>query len=81
MSVQGCPPLFGAANNLESTLKIPNSLICYVFTLYSLPQSLNQRLGKTRDYVEKPQMIMVWCLGFEEGFGICGGLFFFFFLA
>lgn len=75
MSAQGCLPLFKAANNLESTLKIPNSLIYCIFTLYFSP--LNQRLGKTHDYVEEPQMITLWCLGFGKDFGICGCFFFF----
>ena len=60
---------------MESALKIPNSLIYCIFTLYFSP--LNQRLGKTHDYVEEPQMITLWCLGFGKGFGICGCFFFF----
>lgn len=48
--------------------------------IYIVSPPPNQRLGKIRDCVEKPQMIMVWCLGFEEGFGICGGVFLVFFL-
>lgn len=44
----------------------------YIYIIFFFP--LNQRLGRTCDYVEEPQMIMVWCLGFVEAFGIAGCL-------
>ena len=44
----------------------------YIYIIFFF--SLNQRLGRTPDYVEEPQMIMVWCLGFVEAFGIAGCL-------